>query len=148
GIPLCLGDAEAVERERHARQRRDAVPEHGERANQLSRAGLQRLAVLRSDDVERVQHPLDDRVGGADDEEREAEGEQRGADGAHRGRQHYSRLILRKFASSRVRSGLMLTRTTDAPDGTRPRATSCWPMSVPAESTFSPMSVHTGITPQ
>ncbi len=123
-IPAQVAHAEALERERDARQRRHAVGEHHQRAKQLARARLHRLPVLRADDVERAQRALDQRVGDADGGEGEDEREQRGGDDGERARQHYRRLI------------------------TRPRATSCWPMSVPAESTFSPMSVHTGITPQ
>ena len=61
-IPSRLLDAEALERERHAHERRDAVGQQRQRPRQLPGPRLHCLAVLGADDVERAEHAVDDGV--------------------------------------------------------------------------------------
>ncbi len=61
-IDLAFFDAEARERERRAGNRRRAVREQRERANQLRRARVQRRPVVSSDDLQRFECPMDDAV--------------------------------------------------------------------------------------
>ena len=79
GFPSRLVYAEALERERQARDPRDAVRQHRERARQLPRARVDRLAVLGTGDVEGVEDAMDHGVR----EARERRGEDESDD--HRG---------------------------------------------------------------
>ena len=54
-IPPRLADAEPVERQRDARERRDAVRQHVSARDQLLRARVDGGAILGADDVERVE---------------------------------------------------------------------------------------------
>ena len=94
-VPARFADAEARQRERHARQRRDAVRQQHQRPDQLPRARLHRRAVLAAHDVERVEHAADNRLHDAHDDRGEHEQQHDHRDGRVLDVGHHRRCIFR-----------------------------------------------------
>jgi hypothetical protein len=65
-VPSRFVNTESRERNRDARERRDAVRKHGQRPYQLGRTRLYRRAVFGVDDVERVEQAANDGMRDAD----------------------------------------------------------------------------------
>ena len=144
-IPPRLADAEARQRERDAGQRRNAVGEQRQRANQLLRARVHGRAVLGADDVEPAQQPATPWRG------RGARRRPRGRTSARRrrwscsGRRASEPLNLEVVGVGVAsRSGLMLTNTTAAPAPRARAPRAARPISVPADPRVSPMSSADG----
>ena len=94
-IPSRLLDAEAAQRQRNRGERRDAVREDRQRTHQLIGACTNRRTVLGADDLQRVEEPVDERLGNPDGDGR---GDERQHDDANRRvvrELHHSRLIFK-----------------------------------------------------
>ena len=80
-IPLRIADPDARKDERDAGERRHAVRQQRQRADQLLRARMNRRAVVGADDVEGVEEAVDEHARDADRDGRQHEGQHDRADG-------------------------------------------------------------------